>query len=49
MAIFITDESGNFLITESGNFLILDRIVFIDVKETFTVLPRTTEFTVIKE
>jgi len=46
MAIFITDEVGNFLTAENGVLLILDEVYFISVRRRFTVLPRTTEFTV---
>lgn len=44
MQIFITSETGEFIITEDGDFLTLDFFIVSSVRQEFTVLPRIIEF-----
>lgn len=44
--IFLTTESGDFLITEDERFLILNKII-LGIKGKFTVVARTTKFEVL--
>lgn len=48
MPVFLTDETGRFLIAEDGTFLILQEMIAAeDVRRRFVAMPRTTEFAVL--
>lgn len=49
MPIFIITEDNKFLTTNDGVFLIVDPLVFADVRRTFIVLPRVTQFKLIRD
>lgn len=49
MSVFLITEDGKFLTDESGVFLTLDPLVLASVTRAFIVLPRTTQFKLIRD